>query len=797
MHGVVQDVRHALRHLRAHAGYGAAVVLTLALAVGGVTAVFTLADPLLFKPLPFPNADRIVRLSASSDIGRMNMYYADYLKLTQGTASFEAVADYSGPAHVGGIHEDDEPEAEVIVYAVPPQFLGLFGVQPALGRSFRPDEHVATGATVALITHGTWLRAFGGRPDAIGQQLRLHGPRGATFDVIGVLPRGFVFPDFLNRAPGALIPGIDNVAYGARPNVVSSPFARLKPGVTREQAAAEVQRVFDDVRRENVALRNRRMPVLTPLKEAMYGRAQKPLLTLLGLTVLVMLLAFANVSHLVQARARARRGEIATRQALGGSRWRTGRLVFVETALLAVVGLALAVLVGRVTFAAILEVLPPGAHIYRAAEASLSARVLLATAASMFAGLLVFGGIPALRIARGSLREGLQQHSLRTTGRWGMSGLIFAQTGTAIAIVVAALLVAANFDRLANADLGWDPDGIATASLSLPRAATRDTKRAQRAGFALRQRVEALVRGPVALMSDVPGISSPMGLGRADWARGERMVAIAYPASVEFLEVFGLQLNAGRWFTEDEALNSHPVAVVDERTAALLWPGQNAIGQLTRDNEGNERRVIGVVGALKTRLVEERFQRSAAFVPLTKVPRGPWRSAWRGSVTPAMRAELRRFARELEPDGSVFVADLNFIDRQLGQPRFLAILLGSLAAMAGLLTLVGLYGVVSHDATRRTREVGIRIALGADRGAIARLVTGRALVPAALGMALGLSVSVWWTETIRSLLASIEPHDWRVFAASAAVLLVIVVMASWLPIRRATRVDPLIALKAE
>ncbi|MEX2271340.1 MAG: ABC transporter permease [Vicinamibacterales bacterium] len=795
--GIGQDFRHALRHLRAHPGYGAAVVLTLALAIGGVTAVFTLADPLLFKPLPYPNADRIVRLGASSDVGRTMMYYADYLWLTQGTASFEAVAQFSGPEHTGTLHEDDPPETDVLVYAVPPTFLDLFGVQPAIGRGFEPHEHVPAGARVALITHGLWQRAFGGSAAALGKSLKLHGPGGATFDVIGVLPRDFVFPDFVNRAPGVLIPGRDDLADAARPNVMASPFALLKRGVSREQAAIEIQRAFDEVRRDNPAMSVRRSPVITPLKDALFTRVRKPLLTLLALTFLVMLLAFANITHLILARIAARRGEIATRQALGGSRWRTGRLLFVESAALAFLGLAGALLAGRITLDAILGLLPRGAHVYRAIDVGLDARVFLLACGLTLVGLMLFGGVPALKAVRADVRGGLQHQSSRSTSRWGMSSLVFAQTATAIAVLVAALLVAANFSRLANADLGYDPEGVSTAYLTLPRTAVGDQARAERASTELRRRIAEFVGRPVALGSGIPGMHLVIGLGRVDWPKERRMVTSAFPVSTEFRDVFRLRLAAGRWFSAEEGMSAQPLVVVDARTAMLLWPGQNPIGQLARDSEGIERRVIGVVEPLKTSLAGTRFQQSTAFVPLRKTWRAPLTTMWRGRITPAMRAELRRFARELEPQGRLSISELNLVDRQLGQPRFLATLLGSLAAVAGLLTLIGLYGVVSHNAVRRTREVGIRIALGADRGAIARLVVMQTLMPAILGMALGLAISVWWTETIRSLLVGIEPHDWRVFASSAVALLAIVGLASWLPARRATRIDPMIALRAE
>ena len=249
--------------------------------------------------------------------------------------------------------------------------------------------------------------------------------------------------------------------------------------------------------------------------------------------------------------------------------------------------------------------------------------------------------------------------------------------------------------------------------------------------------------------------------------------------------------------TRDESLTVAPVAVIDARAAHLMWPGQDPIGRELRDNEGNVRVVVGVVNALKTHLISERFQQPTAFVPLSARQRRFSDWYWRGGTTVAQQNAIKEAARTLLPRSTADIEPLGLVDRELEQPRFLATLLGALALLAIGLTVVGLYGVVSHGVAQRTREMGIRIALGAEAGRIARLVVTQTLKPAALGVALGLSVSLWWAETLRTMLYGVSPHDWRAFGSAGVLVLMLVALACALPVRRATRVDPLIALKTE
>lgn len=804
--GLAADCRDALRHLRRHPVHSASVVLTLSLAMGGVAAVFSVADPLLFRPLPYSNPDRLVRIDAISGNG-LPMFHADFLRLAEAPVSFTALATgFAGPAFLGTLTEDADPSSPVMVSAVPPGFLdSLLGVTPALGRGFVPAEHAAGEPSVAIITDRTWRDAFERSADVLGQTLRLHGQHGGRFTVIGVLPPDFIFPDVVHTPPGAVVPGPAPRQEPPDPYHLATPLARLADGVTIAQAEDEIQRAFDGVAREyGGPFAVTRRPVLLPLREALATSMHRPLMMLLGVTMLVLVLAFLNVSHLVRSRLAGRERELATRAALGASRWRMARLLVVETGALAVLGLAGAILVGRSAAAGIMGALPQDgfsfrswANALRAADVGLDVRVLAAVAGLALAGFAVFGLGPALIAARAKVAAPAPPSGHIRSARMGTKALLFAQSATAIAVLVAALLMVTDFTRLVWTDLGFEPDGVQTASITLSRGTDLDPARVRGTGLVLRDEIGRMTRNPVALVTSLPGVSLPMRLGRDGWIDEERLTSLAFPVSSEFQDVFGLRLRAGRWMTTEEGLEDRAVVVVDERVAALLWPGDTPLGKLARDSGGRVREVIGVVAHVKTRLIGHRFDGGVAFVPLPTTDVWPLTAAWRGELPPQARAHLAREVARVDPRAGVLLREVRFTRDQLGQPRFLAILLGTLGAVAVALTFVGLYGVVSDATVRRTREVGIRLALGARSREIAALVIAQCLRPAVLGVSLGLALALWWAEAVRSLLHGIGPHDWRVFTAATAATVAVVAFAAWLPARRAARLDPAMALRAD
>jgi putative ABC transport system permease protein len=786
-----QDLRDAFRQMRRNPGFATAVVLTLALAMGAVAAVFTIADPVLFRPLPYRDADRIVSISVRGGLLPLP-YYGDYLRLRGHHPAFEAVAGL-GDNVLGTLTADAPRTDDLMARGVTSGFFDVLGVRPHIGRGFSDHDHADASRTPAVITHQLWRARFGGEHGVLGSTLVLHGSERREFEIVGVLPREFVFPDFVNRAPAFFFPAVDDHALAAMPNRLARVFARIRPGVSLEQATSEVRAVLRAVEAENPRFAQGRQAVLRPLPEILYTSVRSPLRMLLGITLLVMLLAAANLAHLSLARGLARDRELATRQALGASRARLARMLAVESAVLACMGAVAATVVGRVLFDAVVAALPRQVHIYRAIPAAMDLRVLLFIALLAGVAFLMFGVLPAFRAARADLRGSVQSGPALS----GLSHrlLVMAQTSAAVAIVLTALLLVGNFVGLVNQDLGYEPDGVVMAGISLPSSA-RNERTLEQASVALAARVEQMAGTPVALAASIPGLHLWSRLGRADDPATERFVVSAYPVTPAFFEVFEMTLLEGRLMTDTEAASSAPVAVVDQAAAALLWPGTDPLGQELRDSRNTLRQVIGVVKSVRTSVMPSDPIYGVAFVPLPS-PARSLMVLWRGKVSPALDRDLAAWGRTLHVEAEVTAAPLQVFERSLGQPRFLAILLGTLGALAIALTVVGLYGVVSHGVARRTREMGIRIALGAETMRIARLIVMQTLKPAALGVGLGLAVSLWWTETMRAFLYAFSPHDWRMFIGAGGAVLGLVVLACIVPIRRATRVDPLMALKAE
>ncbi|MEX2271341.1 MAG: ABC transporter permease [Vicinamibacterales bacterium] len=794
-----QDLRQAVRQIRREPGFAAAVILTLSLAMGGLTAVFAIADPVLFRPLPYPEADRIVRLRAATEHGPGDLFTADYARLLEDRGAFEAVTTAS-LSLLGILNGTQDTPVTAFLTGVSPEFFDVFRVEPAIGRRFIPSD---PDNGVAIVTHALWQRHFGGRPDIVGQPLVLRGSRPVTLEVIGVMPVNFVMLPEPRAADSAddVFAGLTKASISARmvpnPNWRSAPFARLRPGATRDEALTTLGRAMAIVERSGPEFgRVARKPVLEPLAATLYPGARTPMFMLLSVSAFVMLLAGANLAHLFMAHFGGRAPELATRAALGASRARLVRLLVLEAAVLAAAGTAGALLAGEILKDLVVRMLPASSQFEAIGAGDVDARVVAVIGAIMVAGLAGFGMLPAAGTVRGDLHRSMRLARAHGAGGRLRSGLVLAQTATAVAVLLTALLLAASFVRLARQDFGFNPVGVQSLTIASPVNISEDHARKRHTSLEMKRRVETLTGQAVALAGGIPGHSLPTAVGRAD-AEPRAWRAIGYPVTAEFFEIFEIQLVRGRLITRDEGLSGVPVIVIDDRAAALSWPGQNPIGKAMRDSRGTVRTVIGVVRTLQTRVFAERFQRAAAFFPIPAVHERPYTLLWRGPASASVERSIRSEMRAVDPQATALVAPLRVLESQLEGPRFLAVLLGALGALAVVLTIVGLYGVVSHGVAQRTREMGIRIALGAEALRIARLIVGQTLRPAAMGVALGLALSLWWTETLRAMLYGFSPHDWRVFAAAGLLVLALVALACLLPIRRATRIDPMIALKTE
>jgi putative ABC transport system permease protein len=785
-----QDGGYAARALRRSPGFAFAVVLTLAIGVGATTAVFTLADPMLFRPLPYPESDRLVQLLGRAGGSSRVLHVPDFLRAQDTAVSFEAIAAF-GLAPVGG-RIAGRAEAP-LGYEVSRRFFDVLRVRPFIGREFLPEEYrVNAAADVAILTFPFWQSAFAGRPGVLAESLTLERPA-RRFRIVGVLPQDFVLPDAVNRAPDFFVAYAPDPGALGNPNRLIWPIARLAPGSTMESATGEMQSVLGSIEREYPAFERNRQARVRSLREGLFGPMKTPLLMLLGATGSVLLLACVNLAHLFLSRMHARRTELAVRMALGASRAGLARLLFVEASMLAAIGGTAALMVGQWTFDLIMVRTPKYDHIYRLLPATLDARV--AIFATLLAGiaLAIFGAVPALRASDVDLRSGLIRETPRSTRRIFRGGgrLITLQCAVAVTLLVTSTLLVRSFVSLAYQPLGFDPGPVRIVALASGRGegdlSIADRRRVYEH---LRQRLPV----PVTVASGWPAATLPGFVTLRD-APPPAPTAAAYPAASTMAEVLGLRVAAGRFYSESEAFTNAAVAVVDGRAAEQFWPGQDPLGKEVIDETGVARRIIGVVNPLRTTLTNDDAG-GVAFHPFGVQPRF-MEVAMRDPRGSISTAQVQAAIDEVPPATLVTIRSFTPFERTLGQPRFLAALLGALGFLTVALTIVGVFGVVQHDAARRTREMGIRISLGATAGRILAMVLSRALVPALFGMIAGVGVSLWWTRTLASLLFGVEPTDAATFAIACGLVAGVVLLASLWPAWRASRVDPVVALRFE
>lgn len=785
-----RDAGYAVRMLGRSPGFALAVVLTLAIGVGATTAVFTLADPMLFRPLPYPESDRLVQLLGRAGGSSRVLHVPDFLRAQDTVGSFEAIAAF-GVAPVGG-RIAGRAEAP-LGYQVSRRFFDVLRVRPFMGREFLPEEYqVNAAADVAILTFPFWQSAFGGRSGVLAESLALDGPA-RRFRIVGVLPQDFVLPDAVNRPPDFFVAYAPDAGAQGNPNRVIWPIARLAPGSTLEAATGEMQSVLGSIEQEYPAFERNRQARVRLLRDGLFGSMKTPLLMLLGATGSVLLLACVNLAHLFLSRMHARRTELAVRMALGASRAGLVRLLFVEASMLAVIGGAAALMVGQWTFDLIMARTPQFDHIYRLLPARVDARVAIFAALLAGIALAIFGAVPALRASDVDLRSGLSKAAPASTRRIfrGGGGLITLQCAVAVTLLVTSTLLVRSFVSLAYQPLGFDPGPVRIVALATARGdgdlSIADRRRVYEH---LRQRLPV----PVTVAGGWPAATLPGFVTLRD-APPEAPRPTGYPAASTIAEVLGLRVAAGRFYSESEAFTNAPVAVVDGRAAEQLWPRGDPLGKEVVDETAVARRIVGVVNPLRTRLTNGDTA-GVAFHPFGVQPRfmevaikDP-----RGLIS---IAGVQAAIDEVSPGTLVTVRSFTPFERTLGQPRFLAALLGTLGFLTVGLTIVGVFGVVQHDAERRTREMGIRISLGASARRILAMVLSRALVPALLGMIAGVGVSLWWTRTLASLLFGLEPTDVATFTIACGLVASVVLLASLWPAWRASRTDPVVALRLE
>jgi putative ABC transport system permease protein len=807
-----KDIRFAARMLWKGRGVTAVAVAALALGVGANTAVFSVVNAALLKPLPYREPERLVRISEDSKaIPGMSVSYPDFLDWRRQQTSFELMAATQPASY--NLSGGGEPE-RLAGRNVSPEFFAVLGVEPALGRSFTEEENRPGAGRVAVISHGLWQRRFGSDPSILGRALTLNGE---PYTVVGVTRRGFVYgaPVDVYVPLGSLVDRM-MMMRANHPGIYV--VARLKPGVTAEGALRELKAIAARLEAQYPDSNAGVTAALQPLSEFFVGDVRPSLLVLLGAVGLVLLIACANVANLLLARAASRGREIAIRTALGASRLRVMRQLLVESMLLSLAGGAAGLLlaVWSVDFlrTAASENLPP------TAEVGLDANVLLFTLGVTLLTGLAFGLAPAVQASRADLNAALKEGSRSQTGgrsrRRVRSALVVAEVALSLLLLVGAGLLLKSFARLREAPLGFEPAGLLTMQVSRSVGRGEPPARALAYFDELRRRAGSLpgVKA-VAYSAGLPQLgaieTTTWVEGRPDPGPGKAPQAVLYITSPGYLDAMGIRLVRGRFFDDGDTLSAPRVAVVDEEFARALFPGEDPVGQRLKGFEAEgvpPAEIVGVVGHVNNYgLNQAEPVKSQLYYAFKQIPEHLLGEVL-GGVYVAARAEgdpaalappVRRESRAIDPAQPVYRVRTmeEVLAGSIATQRLSATLLTFFAAVALALAAVGIYGVMSYAVTQRRHEIGIRMALGAQGRDVLLMVVGQGMLLALLGLGLGLLAALALTRLLEGLLYGVSATDPFVFASVPVVLGAVALLANLVPARRAMRVDPLVALRHE
>ncbi|MFL6207313.1 MAG: ABC transporter permease [Pyrinomonadaceae bacterium] len=803
----LQDLRYGVRMLLKHPGFTVIAVLALALGIGANSAIFSVVNTVLLRPLPFPEPERLVRLGEGTRGARPErgvFSFPDYKDVQAQAQTLEAVAGYQGSGGVLTTTDGAEPE-RVRGANVSADYFKVLGVQPELGRVFTRAED-QPNATVIVISHGLWQRRFGANPQIIGQQLKLGS---SSLTVVGVMPAGFEFPfraqhqDFWEPINDRPTP--EREQRDARTLEV---IARLKPGVTVEQAHAELETISRRFEQQYPAANTNIAIAPVALHDDLTGDVRPALFILLGAVGLVLLIACANVANLLLARATARQKEIAIRTALGASRLRIVRQLLVESLLLALAGGGLGLLLAM--WGVDLLVAASPADIPRVQQVGLDARVLAFTLALSALTGIAFGLVPALHASKPDLNDALKDGSRGSTESLRRnrvrSLLVVAEVALSLMLLIGAGLLLKSFMRLLQTDAGFDAGHVLTFDIPLSRQ--RYDTPAKQADFFHRliERAQTLpsieTAGVVNILplSELDESISFQIAGRPPAPPGAVPEGNYTVASPGYFAALKLALRAGRLFNAQDNAQAPPVALVSEALVRRYFAGENPIGQrLKLDSEDQPREIVGVVGDVRRAALETEAQ-PEYYLPYEQAPERRMNLVVRTTGdAAAMTATVRGAVKELDKDQLIWQTRTleELRSASVASRRFNMMLLGLFAVVALLLAVLGIYGVMAYSVTRRTHEIGVRIALGAQGRDVLKLIIGQGMTLAVIGVGLGLLGALAITRTMASLLYGVSATDPAIFAGLALLLAFVALVACYVPARRATKVDPMVALRYE
>ena len=806
-----QDLRYGIRMLLKHKGFAFVAVLTLALGIGANTAIFSVVHAVLLRALPYSQPEQLVWIweaSPKDDIKEESASVPNFADWRDQSQSFVELAAYSSAAPV--LTNAGEPE-RIAGATVTANFFDALGVRPVLGRSFVAEENAPGNNLVVILSHGLWQRRFSSDPQIIGQKLTLNGN---LHEVVGVLPAGFKNPQPDEARPSELwLPLSLNPAQAGRRNDFLRVVARLKPGVNIDQARAEMASITERLAEQYPATNYGWGVTIVPLHERIVGNLRPALWMLTGAVGFLLLIACANVANLLLARAAARQQEIAVRTALGAGRGRLVRQFLTESVLLSLIGGVSGLFVGWLGVR-LLVALGPN-NIPRLSEVGLSGQVFAFTSALTILTGVVFGLAPALHASTPNLNESLKEGGRGTTEgrsrRRLRSALIVSEIALALVLLVGAGLMTRSFLRLQQVDPGFKAERVVTALLSVP--ATKYPEGPQVVDF-YHQLMERVRTVPgiesVALSSNVPLTSGPYlaffvdgrPVPRPDEYQPD---TVFIRASRDYFATMGIQFLRGENFAERYSANAPGVAIISQTMARKFFPDEDPIGM--RVTTGNPqpapgqtvpwRTIIGVVSDTPTESLDAPAY-PQLYVPFDQTAQRSLTLIARTTGDPlGVIGGLRSSTWSLDPDQPLYNTRTmeNVVSMSVAAPRFNMLLVTLFAGLGLILAAVGIYGVISYSVSQRTHEIGVRVALGAGRRGILRMIVGEGLALTLTGVGFGLAAALALTRVLSGLLFGVGVRDPLTFVVIPALLVCVALLACYLPARRAASLDPMIALR--